>query len=693
MEPQVEDYQFDGVDVRLRTREVLCQGKPLSIEPKSFRVLVYLIQNRDRAIGKDELIEKVWDGVAVTDNSLARAIAQLRKELGDDARQPRYIQTLPTLGYRFIAEIASPAAPPPPEPPARRRSMLLPAAVVFIAIGAAAAAWLYAIRRPVIAPAQSHPVQITSSPGLDLNGSFSPDGSSLAYSSNRSGHFEIYLRPLDARGRELQITADGKENLDAAWSPDGSAIAFYSVRRHGICIVPALGGAARQITTFGSQPAWSPDGHWIAFDSSGPRTLSPTEVHTGDYQSTIWIVAPDGSGLRQVTQPQSPAPYGAGEVVLYNHAAPSWWPDGKRILFSAGGRLAVVTPGSGKSEILTPQAAHRNAVPAPDGQSIYYADGNRIFRLPLSGDRRPVLAFTAETTYPVLLSLSRAGNRLAFTQMAVRSELWQTQPSAEPRPIFQDVGVRAMNPNFSPDGQKIAFVTGRFGSGLELWTANADGSGATALDSLVGGGAWPSWSAAGSAILYFDNNATEMLRISPGGMREVLLKGGVRFGSGQVTPDERSVIYQTGRPLNLWKLTLGAGKPTQLTFDPEHAGFASISPDGKWVVYEPRRDGGSYVAVMDIDGRGQRQLTSGGSFDFARSFSSDDRHIASATFQDGAWNITTIDRLTGERKVLTHYTEFGPYVRYPAWRPNTEQIVYERTSMTGNVYALEIPAK
>jgi DNA-binding winged helix-turn-helix (wHTH) protein len=348
MEPQVEDYQFDGVEVRLRTREVLCQGKPVSIEPKAFRVLVYLIQNRDRAIGKDELIEKVWDGVAVTDNALSRIVAQLRKELGDDARQPRYIQTLPTLGYRFVAEISPRVAP---SPPARRRSKLLPAAGILIAIGALAAAWLYAIRRPVIPPPQPRPVQITTSPGLDLNGSFSPDGSSLAYSSNRSGHFEIYLHPLDARGRELQVTADGNENVDPAWSPDGSAIAFHSARRRGICIVPAMGGAARQITTFGSQPAWSPDSQWIAFESSVPRILSPFTLHHGDYQSTIWIVARDGSGLRQVTKLSH-----IGEGSSSGDRGPSWWPDGKRILFSAGGRLSIADVASGKSELLTQPA-------------------------------------------------------------------------------------------------------------------------------------------------------------------------------------------------------------------------------------------------------------------------------------------------------------------------------------------------
>jgi Tol biopolymer transport system component len=140
-------------------------------------------------------------------------------------------------------------------------------------------------------------------------------------------------------------------------------------------------------------------------------------------------------------------------------------------------------------------------------------------------------------------------------------------------------------------------------------------------------------------------------------------------------------------------LTLGAGQPAQLTFDPERAGFAAISSDGKWIAYAVQHAGSSYAAVMDIDGRSQRQLTSGGSFDFPRSFSSDDLRIASATFQDAAWNITTIDRITGERKVLTHYTDFASYVRYPAWRPGTERIVYERTSMTGNVYAIDIPAK
>ena len=98
-------YQFDKLEVQPAAFAVLRDGQALSLEPKAVRVLLYLIEHRDRAVSKEELIEAVWDGAAVTDNALTRIVAQLRRELGDDARQARYIQTLPTLGYRFIAEL------------------------------------------------------------------------------------------------------------------------------------------------------------------------------------------------------------------------------------------------------------------------------------------------------------------------------------------------------------------------------------------------------------------------------------------------------------------------------------------------------------------------------------------------------------------------------------------------------------
>src|ERR1041384_867557 len=67
-------------------------GEVLSLEPKSIRLLLYLIDNRARVVGKDELIRRIWEDAAVTDNALTRVVAQLRKALGDDAKVARYIE-------------------------------------------------------------------------------------------------------------------------------------------------------------------------------------------------------------------------------------------------------------------------------------------------------------------------------------------------------------------------------------------------------------------------------------------------------------------------------------------------------------------------------------------------------------------------------------------------------------------------
>src|SRR5688572_24513949 len=105
MKAETAGYQFGDVIVRPEDYHVSRGGQTISLEPKSFKVLVYLIENRGRVVSKDELIKDVWAGTAVTDNALTRVIAQLRRELGDDAKQPIFIETVPTVGYRFLGEI------------------------------------------------------------------------------------------------------------------------------------------------------------------------------------------------------------------------------------------------------------------------------------------------------------------------------------------------------------------------------------------------------------------------------------------------------------------------------------------------------------------------------------------------------------------------------------------------------------
>src|SRR5205814_6059450 len=130
----------------------------------------------------------------------------------------------------------------------------------------------------VVPPVVGNIARITVWSGLDTQPTLSPDGNSVAYSSNHNGSFEIYVKQLTPGGREIQLTSDGQENFQPAWSPDGQRIAYYSKTRGGIWVVPTLGGAARQLTDFGSAPAWSHDSTMIAFQSDSNPDLRSGSV-------------------------------------------------------------------------------------------------------------------------------------------------------------------------------------------------------------------------------------------------------------------------------------------------------------------------------------------------------------------------------------------------------------------------------
>src|SRR6516164_3691935 len=95
---------FRFVDIIVREREfaIVKAGQWQQVEPKAFRVLLILLRNPNKLITKEELLNAVWGDAAVTENSLTRSIAVLRKALGDDSQKPQYIETVATVGYRFL---------------------------------------------------------------------------------------------------------------------------------------------------------------------------------------------------------------------------------------------------------------------------------------------------------------------------------------------------------------------------------------------------------------------------------------------------------------------------------------------------------------------------------------------------------------------------------------------------------------
>jgi TolB-like protein/DNA-binding winged helix-turn-helix (wHTH) protein/cytochrome c-type biogenesis protein CcmH/NrfG len=98
-------FNFDDVEVCEREFSITKAGKALALEPKAFRALLFLLHNPQKLISKEELLNSVWGNTAVTEASLTRCIWLVRNVLGDDTRNPRYIETVPTVGYRFIAPV------------------------------------------------------------------------------------------------------------------------------------------------------------------------------------------------------------------------------------------------------------------------------------------------------------------------------------------------------------------------------------------------------------------------------------------------------------------------------------------------------------------------------------------------------------------------------------------------------------
>jgi tetratricopeptide (TPR) repeat protein/DNA-binding winged helix-turn-helix (wHTH) protein len=102
---QSKPHECGAIHVDRASRSLTVRGTPQHLRPKTFDLLLYLIEHRDRLVRKEELLDVLWKDTAVTEKSLAQCIIELRKILGDDARNPRYIKTATRLGYQFIGPL------------------------------------------------------------------------------------------------------------------------------------------------------------------------------------------------------------------------------------------------------------------------------------------------------------------------------------------------------------------------------------------------------------------------------------------------------------------------------------------------------------------------------------------------------------------------------------------------------------
>jgi len=139
-------YRFDGYLVDPDTWKLCKNGDEVHVEPTVLKLLIHLISHRDRLVTRQELMDTVWGDTVISESALSKAVARLRKALDDDSAAPRYLETVHSQGYRFIAEVEENDLPghlAQPHTTTLNRGLLVGVGAIIV-LGSLAAFWAWA---------------------------------------------------------------------------------------------------------------------------------------------------------------------------------------------------------------------------------------------------------------------------------------------------------------------------------------------------------------------------------------------------------------------------------------------------------------------------------------------------------------------------------------------------------------------
>lgn len=725
-------YQWDDFVIDVDAYRLERAGVPLQLEPKAFNLLLLLIERPGHVFSKQEIFDRLWPGTVVTDHALTRVIAQLRRVLGDEARDGRYIETVPTRGYRWLPKVAPVAdvaagsvpdaveAPAPAiENPRRFSPWAIGLATTLMLLGIVA--WTQrdgrteSIESPVAGPPPGvlWPVQLTTSAGLDIHPSLSPQGDAVAFASDRSGTFELYVRSLGGAATEIALTSDGRHNVQPAWSPDGSLIAFHSHVRGGIWIMPARGGPPRQVAAEGSHPAWSADGRRVAFQSDEPSDVTPS-AFGAQSGATIKVVNADGSGLRQLTTAGQP---------LGGHASPAWTRDGRFVAFSvfeggANNGVWVVSTETGEvAPLLRGWRGLYELAFAPDDSSLYVAGGEPyITRIPF--DAKTGTASGEREMLPVPgvsgvrgLTVGPDGN-LSFAGLSISSQVWVQSIGPDgtgrgaPRALTTDTSRRNSHPVVSPDGTRVAYVSTRGGEPPNVWMVGIDGTDGVQLTANDSPDMKPYWFPDGRRIAFLssrddrmgiwsvdletrrEESIARLDDLAPkilGAVNGMVAEPAISRSLDHVAV---AVIAPPVGNRQIFVSPIATRDPKAISDASQWLGYPAWSNDDRRLAVEVKEGSSTHAGVLDVNTGALRKLTHERGQTWVRSWSPDSSRIAAALFRNGKWDLRWIDATSGQTGVITGPSAPNVYVRYPEWSPRGDTIVYERGELRGNVWML-----
>jgi Tol biopolymer transport system component/DNA-binding winged helix-turn-helix (wHTH) protein len=600
-------YAFGPFTLDSERRLLIENGHSVPISGKAFDVLLLLVDKRGLLVDKDELLSRVWAGSVVEESSLAHSILTLRKALRDRPREPIYIATIAGRGYQFVAPVAEhvddaqlPQVPEMP-PRSRRRTGLMWALLAAAALAASLGIAVWRVgkagREVAPEPRLSH---FTSYPGGETMPTFSPDGKQIAYIrgqlepaswlNGQTGQANIYTKLIGAQ-TELRLTNHPGTDQFPAWSPDGQSIAYYRDQPglSGLYIVSALGGHERRITAEEGKfqgIVWLSDGRLLV-----------SRLFEGSQSSPLIEVSVDSGAERPFT---SPPPGVEGD------AWPALSNDRKTLAFlrvrGSDNLACFMNPSSNEMPRCWPLGLiwPEGLAWAESSKAIIVSgirdSGWRLWRY--ESEHEVPVALTSGEQGAVSPAISPQGDRLAYVVSRRNTNIWELDVTAQ-HPVSTDQAKVVdpsnridLDPAFSPDGGKVAFMSDRSGS-QEIWVTDQEGHTSVQLTHFGGPMTGsPSWSPDGSQIA-FDSSSQIYVIGADGGTPRQLTRSGENCAPSW-SRDGKFVYFGSnkGGDFQIWRVSALTGETAsqpavQITQGGGFRGFESA--DGKYLYFAKGR--------------------------------------------------------------------------------------------------------
>jgi len=542
----------------------------------------------------------------------------------------------------------------------------------------------------------------------DYDAAFAPDGASIVFTSERNGSADLYRMKPDGTGVE-RLTDSPSYDDQAAFSPDGRQVVFVTTRADGTADLWVLDLTSKQARALTSgpggdfRPSWSPDGRWIAFSSDRSSTMPFAHgrwehLHVVD----IYIVHPDGSGLKRVSEPGgfcgSPkwtansqrgiAYCMTAEQTLDNRRPQPEHPEDTRVVAIdiTTGQASDVPSGPGVKFNPSPLAGDVVGYIRRDGDDagIHYSNGKRgpagqirtaswspdgkqvVFHKRVAFERKPwVKTFSRNQGYELTLtgggpSFNPAGDKFAFVgpaEKAMGAGIGVAPAGGgTPQIIYRDPSRNILGPQWSPDGARIIFGVGVFNAFFNGFQGQFLKPG----DRAEGG--------AQIAIVNADGTGFSQLTSGPN-----------NNGFPSMSPDGRRIAYRTFGPEGSGLRVMEVDTKHTTTVTDGYDNFPLWSPRGDLIMFSRLDEGDYEIYTIKPDGNGLNRLTRSRGNDAHMAWSPDGTHIAFAssrmgfkdemTYTDAPQPYGEIFVMRADGSELQQLTDNQWEEGTPAWQP------------------------